>query len=466
VPAAAAIYARISSDPEGDHLGVRRQIADCEQYAAHRGWPIYDTYVDDDRSAYSGKPRQAYRRMLDDIREGTVDAVVVWHLDRLHRQPRELEEFFEVCDQAGMRSMASISGDVDLSSHDGRFLARILGAVARKESDDKSRRITRKHLELAQAGRAVGGGDRPFGWRADRRTVEPIEAAAIREAVARVRAGDSLRAIATDWNARGVTSVRGGQWVPTVLRRMLMSARLSAQREYKGEIVAKGDWDAIITPEETAQVRAILGDPSRLKRRTVRRYLLSGGLLRCGVCGAVLVARPRLGGERRYVCAKGPGLPGCGGIAIMAEPLEELLVSAVLYRLDTPELAAALEGAVAEDAEAEAAHDSVMADRAQLEELARAYGERLITFPEYLAARTPIEARIDAGARKVSRLTQTAAIAAHVGNAAALRATWADLPLTRQHSIVAAVLARATIRPALRGRTRFDPERVEPEWRL
>ena len=245
-----------------------------------------------------------------------------------------------------------------------------------------------------------------------------------------------------------------------------MSARLSAQREYKGEIVAKGDWDAIITPEETAQVRAILGDPSRLKRRTVRRYLLSGGLLRCGVCGAVLVARPRLGGERRYVCAKGPGLPGCGGIAIMAEPLEELLVSAVLYRLDTPELAAALEGAVAEDAEAEAAHDSVMADRAQLEELARAYGERLITFPEYLAARTPIEARIDAGERKVSRLTQTAAIAAHVGNAAALRATWADLPLTRQHSIVAAVLARATIRPALRGRTRFDPERVEPEWRL
>jgi hypothetical protein len=362
--------------------------------------------------------------------------------------------------------MASIAGDVDLSNHDDRFLARILGAVARKESDDKSRRITRKHLELAHAGRDVGGGDRPFGWRDDRRTIEPTEAAAIREAVARVRAGDSLRAIASDWNARGLRSVRDREWSITVLRRMLMSARLSGQRAYRGEIVAKGDWQPIITPDDTVQMRTILGAPDRLTRRTVRRYLLSGGLLRCGLCHAPLVARPRTGGARRYVCAKGPGLSGCGRIAVLAEPLEELITEAVLYRLDTPELAAALEGAVAEDAEADAAQASLTADRAQLEELARAYGERQITFAEYLVARKPIEARIDAGMRKVSRLTQTAAIAAHVGEASALRAAWKDLPLTRQRSIVSAVLDRAVVLPATRGRTLFDPDRVRPEWRL
>ncbi len=89
-----------------------------------------------------------------------------------------------------------------------------------------------------------------------------------------------------------------------------------------------------------------------------------------------------------------------------------------------------------------------------------------ITFPEFLAARKPIEARIEAGQRKVSRLTQTSAIAGHVGEGAALRAAWADLPLTRQRAIVAAVLDRAVIRPAVRGRTRFDPDRVEPVWRL
>ncbi len=312
----------------------------------------------------------------------------------------------------------------------------------------------------------VGGGDRPFGYRHDRRTIEPTESAAIREAAARIRAGDSLRAVASDWNARGITSVRGRPWTVQVLRRMLMSARLSGQRSYQGEIVAKGDWPPILTPEDTTQLQAILGDPARFTRRTVRRYLLSGGLLRCSLCGSVLVARPRTDGTRRYVCAKGPGLTGCGRIAVLAEPVEELITGAVLYRLDTPELADALAGKAMEDAEADAAQASVAADRTQLEELARAYGERQITFPEYLAARKPIETRIEAGQRKVSRLTQTSALAGHVGNAAALRSAWADLPLTRQRALVAAVLDRAVVRPAIRGRTRFDSDRIMPEWRL
>jgi site-specific DNA recombinase len=64
----------------------------------------------------------------------------------LHRQPKELEEFFELCAAADVHRLASVSGDIDLATHDGQFLARILGAVSRKESDDKSRRIMRKHL--------------------------------------------------------------------------------------------------------------------------------------------------------------------------------------------------------------------------------------------------------------------------------------------------------------------------------
>ena len=465
MPTAAAVYARISSDPDGDRLGVTRQVEDCTEFAERRGWPVREVYIDDDRSAYSGRVRPEYRRMLDDIRSGDVDAVVVWHLNRLHRQPKELEEFFEVCKEARLTSLASVTGDTDLSTHDGQFLARVLGAVAKKESDDKSRRFSRKHQELAQAGKLAGGGDRPFGYRADRRTVEPTEAVAIREAAARIRAGDSLRALATDWNARGLTSVKGGAWTVQVLRRMLISARLSGQRAYAGEIVAKGEWEPILTPEDTAQLTAVLTDPARHTRRTVRCYLLSGGLLRCGVCQSGLVSRPR-GATRRYVCAKGPGLPGCGKIAITAEPVEALIAEAVLYRLDTPELAAALAGAAGQDAEADAAHASVAADRAQLEELATAYGDRQITFPEFLAARKPIETRIEAGQRKVSRLTQTTAIAGHVGDSAALRAIWKDLPLTRQRPIIEAVLDRAIVRPAVRGRTRFDPDRVEPVWRL
>ena len=160
----AAIYARISSDRDGDHLGVRRQVDDCERLVERKGWEVGERYVDDDVSAYKGQVRPAYRRMLDDLRDGFLDAVVVWDADRLHRQPKELEEFFEVCAEAAVTRLASVSGDIDLATHDGQFLARILGAVAKKESDDKSRRITRKHQELAQAGRIAGGGTRPYGY--------------------------------------------------------------------------------------------------------------------------------------------------------------------------------------------------------------------------------------------------------------------------------------------------------------
>ncbi len=92
-PTSAAIYARISSDTEGTGKGVERQIEDCRRLATEFGWPVHDEYVDNDISAYSGKRRPAYERMLDDIRDGTVDAVIVYNLDRLIRQMIQFEEF-------------------------------------------------------------------------------------------------------------------------------------------------------------------------------------------------------------------------------------------------------------------------------------------------------------------------------------------------------------------------------------
>ena len=157
-------------------------------------------------------------------------------------------------------------------------------------------------------------------------------------------------------------------------------------------------------------------------------------------------------------------MPGCGAIAIIAEPLEGLIAEAVLYRLDTPELAAGLAGATIPDDNAE--RSTLALDRAQLEELAGAYGERQITFPEYIRARKPIEARIEAAQRRITRATGTEAIAPYIGEAGALRAAWKDLPLTRQRAIVAAVLDRAYVGRGLRGRTRFDPDRIEPLWRV
>lgn len=97
--------------------------------------------------------------MLTDITAGEIDAVVVWHLDRLHRQPIELEEFIEITEKAGIApNLATVTGEVDLSTDDGRFMARIMGAVARKEVERKKVRQQRQSLQRAQSGKGWGPG--------------------------------------------------------------------------------------------------------------------------------------------------------------------------------------------------------------------------------------------------------------------------------------------------------------------
>jgi site-specific DNA recombinase len=193
-------------------------------------------YVDNDTSGYSGKRRPEYARLLDDLSAAIRDAVIVYHLDRLHRRPRELEDFLDLCDRSGIRGLACVTGEIDLGNHDGRFHARILGAVSRKESDDKSR-LSRKHLELATAGKVSGGGTRPYGYAKDRITVIPEEAEMIEEMAERLLAGDNLRSIATNLNDRDVPTVTGREWTTHSVRQLLYSARISGQREHHSEIV-------------------------------------------------------------------------------------------------------------------------------------------------------------------------------------------------------------------------------------
>ena len=462
-----AIYARISSDPDGTRLGVERQIEDCEKVIASQGWSVREVYVDNDMSAWSGKRRPEYERLCDDIKAGTVDALVVWDTDRLHRRPRELEDFIDLCDAVGDIEIRTVTaGDVDLSTSSGRTNARLRGVMARDSSDKSSERIQRKHLEIASKGEVSGGGARPYGFTPDRRKVDAKEAAHIVKAARRVLAGDSLRSVCVDFNERRITTSQGNDWSIQTMRRMLRSGRISGRREHKGEIVADAVWPSIISVEDSDRLRAKLNGRASRSGRTARFYLLTGGLLRCGLCDTPMVSRPRTDGQRRYVCASGPGFGGCGKMATVAEPLEGFVADAVLYRLDTPELAAALTDARRANAEHDQLANEVADDQVMLDQLAADYADKTISHREWLAARQPIQARIDAAKRRLSRVSATHRIDEFVGKSEVLREAWADLDLTRQQAIVATVLDHFVVNPAVPGRNSFDKERFIPKWRL
>lgn len=463
-PRKAAIYARISSDQDGRGLGVQRQLADCRKQAKERGWIVAEEYVDNDVSAYSGKARPAYQRMLADLGDGLRDAVIVYNLDRLHRRPIELESFVAVCTRAGVTDLATVTADIDLGNDDGLFMARLYAAVAAKESGRKSARVRRKNEENAAAGLPHGGSLRPFGYDDTRMTVIESEAVIIRQAVERLLAGESVRSITTWFAATGIPTVAGKPWRSTTVRAVLMSGRIAGLREHNGVVVAPAAWPAIITEDQHRRVQAKMQQNASTGRRSPRRYLLSG-LLRCGKCQEKLYSSARAT-TRRYVCLGGPDHGGCGRLTVVAEPVEALIAAAVLHRLDTAELADALAGRAAKDAEVAAVAEDLAADLTQLAELRTAYGDKQISMRDWLDAKKPIEARIESAERRISRATHSDALSGLPGNGGRLRTEWDGLNLTRQAAIVAAVLDHAVIAPGSQGSRSLDPGRVQPVWRL
>ena len=229
----AGIYLRQSLDRHGDLLAVDRQRDDCEKLCADRGWTCTG-YVDNDTSATTGR-RRDYERMLADIRAGSIDAVVAWDADRLHRRPIELEQFIDLADEKGL-ALATVGGDFDLSTPTGRGNARMKGVFARMEIEQKTARQKRAARQLAEHGRQWWP-SRPFGFLYDdgvpvldadgnpvthprtgrprfnppprpvldgdgRLRLDRAEAKLIRDAYTSVLAGRSLKSIARDWNAK------------------------------------------------------------------------------------------------------------------------------------------------------------------------------------------------------------------------------------------------------------------------
>jgi len=460
----AALYARISADQDGQGAGVTRQLEDCRKLANDRGWTIASEYVDNDVSAYSGRRRPEYERMLADLRDGTVDAVIVYNLDRLTRRPAELEDFITVCNTAGVRDLATVTVDIDMGNDDGLFMARIFGAWAAKESGRRSARVRRKMQQNAQAGLPHGGSNRAFGYERDGITVIQSEAAVIRVLVDRLLAGESLRSLAIWLDETGVRTVKGLTWRTPTLKGMLCSGRIAGLRELRGEVVAPAVWAPIITVEQRDRVLRTFEAKRVSGRRANRRYLLTG-MLRCGKCGATLYSAPRET-TRRYVCKNGPDHSGCGRLTVVAGPLEELIAAAVLLRLDTPALADALAGRSSADEQHTALAVEVADDKERLDDLARSFADRQITMRELLAARGSIEARIRDGERILAQATGTQALAGLVGAGQQLSSKWSTLNLDRQAAIVRAVLDHAVIGVGVNGSRSLDPGRVQPVWRL
>jgi DNA invertase Pin-like site-specific DNA recombinase len=455
----AAIYARISDDPQGKAAGVKRQLADCRALAERRGFVVVGEFIDNDISAFNGKHRPEYERLRTAISAGAVDVIVCWDADRLYRRPKDLEGLLDLLDATPLQIATVTSGELAIATPAGRMIARQLVAVAGYESEHKAQRVARAMEQRAKDGKPFMGGIRPYGYDDDRVTIRKSEAKLIREAADRVLAGETGYSVARDFERRGVVSPAGLPWQAAGLRRMLVAPRLAGLRVHRGEVVATGAWKPIISPETHARLVIALERPAA-PQKGGRRYLLSG-ILRCGKCGKGLAGRKRVDSPFvRYECYSGqPGRGGCGRLVVALAQTDALVVGSVL---DTLAASSGLPSALraVEDGLASETLDEIATLTARRNEMARERALGTIDAGEWRAARDAIDERLSILHASATLDTRTAALAKVQGlDRAQLEAAWAGLDLATKRAIITAVVGDEIVVSPSRT-NRFDPDRI------
>lgn len=451
----AGVYVRISRDALDDHKGVARQEKDARKVITDEGMAVYTVYSDNDVSAYSGKTRPAYERMMADVRAGVIGAIVAQHPDRLHRSPRELEAFITAVEEAKCQVITAQAGNFDLSNSNGRLMARMAGVVARHESEHKSERILRKFQEKREKGEWSGGA-RPYGYEADGVTIRQDEAAIIRELAARALAGENLNALTADLNRRGISTAKRGPWRRANLQHMLVGGRISgryqraASKGVAGEIVGTAVWPGIISIEDSERVRALYSGPRPRGRNA--KYILTGGISKCGRCGRPLTASHRSDAiQTRLNCQKwdSSDKQACGGNSIVYTPVETFIADAVLHRVESGALDRLVRGL----------------DTGTLDELIYIEKElaEIGNGVRWQAQRAPLLAR----KRELERQARPVQVdPGFDGLPDPLRPAWPELPVIQKRAIVKALIETVVLHPATKfGRGGVDLGRVEIRWK-
>lgn len=457
----AAIYTRISADREGAGLGVQSQEHDCRELAASLGASIVAVHTDNDLSAYSGKPRPGYQRLIDDIRAGRIDLVLAWHTDRLHRSPVELEQYVDLCEQRGVQTHTVKAGRIDLSTPSGRLVARQLGSVARYEVEHAVERMQRAKLRSATAGKWKGG-RRPFGYADDGITIVEPEAQAIREATAAVLAGASILGLAREWRAQGLRTTTGKAWDGTGVRRTLLRPRNAGLMEHRGEIVGNAEWPALVHEEEWRAVVRILTDEQRRTSPGSAPRWLGSGLYRCGICGGPCIGS-KSNGRAVYRCREG------GHVSRNARDVDRYVSGVIVERLRRPDFRDAL-AAPRADVDVPELERLAVTLRDRLDNLATLYASGDIDARQFSQATRSLNGQLDATRQQIADAYSDTALEG-IADAPDPGAAWLNSSLDRRRAVLAHLIHVRLVRAKAgrpegwtAGSTYFDPRHVEIRW--
>ncbi len=455
----AGIYCRISLARDGDTTKTDDQERRCRELAGALGWPVADVYTDDGKSAWQpNRKRKEWDRMTGDIESGRINAIVVYHGDRLLRTHEDLLTLIRLARSRGTL-LASPAGTRDLGSYDDQFILEIEASMAKRESANTSRRRKAQYERYRREGRVRPGGPggRSFGFDSDNLTPRPAEFELIREAAGRILRGETPYSVCQDWTARGLTATTGKPWRTGNLGPMLALPRYAGLMP-DGEGAAA--WPAALERETWERLRLVLDSRAAAfpGHGNARRHLLSG-IAVCGACGDPLLARQArrsidrgIEASHVYGCVK----PGCRRVHRLASHLDAYVGRMVVNRLNNP-LNPEREAPAAPDLAAEWA--ALAREQAETQRIAADYGASAGRLSLLMARLDAIDDRMAELRERESDGARARLLAAYSGIS---WETWLDLSLEVRRALVPAHF-KVTVLPASKRGPGFRTQDVQLE---
>ena len=244
-----AIYTRVSSDAgleqEFNSLDNQREAAEAHIRAQQfEGWQLIPTQYDDGGFSGGSMERPGLQRLLDDVRAGLIDIIVVYKVDRLTRSLADFAKLVELFDAHGV-SFVSVTQSFNTTTSMGRLTLNVLLSFAQFEREVTGERIRDKIAASKKKGIWMGG-NVPYGYRVESRKllIVPEEAAGVRMIFERYLALSSVPALVRELRGQGfVTRERkltSGRIIGGVPLTNGPLAAILKNRIYLGEISHKG----------------------------------------------------------------------------------------------------------------------------------------------------------------------------------------------------------------------------------
>jgi site-specific DNA recombinase len=353
-----AVYTRKSSEEgleqEFNSLDAQRESAEAFiRSQQHEGWHLLPERYDDGGFTGGNTDRPALQRLLEDVKAGKVDAVVVYKVDRLSRSLLDFTKLMEIFDKHHV-SFVSVTQQFNTATSMGRLVLNVLLSFAQFEREIISERTRDKIAAARRKGKWAGG--MPLlgydvDWATKKLVVNDAEADQVRAIFALYLQRRSLLSVVKELQRRGWVNkcwqtrkgrARGGRpFTTSTLHRLLTSPVYAGFVRHKTEvhpgehtsIVKQAVWDRV-------QARLRAQGPNRNPPGPNGSGALLRGLLRCGPCDRAMTPTQTMRGTRRYryyVCcgAVQRGREQCPSKSVPAGEIERLVVEQVRRALRT-----------------------------------------------------------------------------------------------------------------------------------